>query len=126
LPAPFKKHALGFVVVDDASEKPLGLYASHSADETAGSLRHWVVEPDRRKNSLADGSAMSSSCTRHWLASDAASHTAWASACVTCPVHAAVQGASGEGGEGGGGEGGGDGPEGAHPRTLFHPFSDTS
>jgi len=54
------------------------------------------------------------------------SQAAWASACVTCPVHAAVHGASGEGGEGGGGEGGGDGPEGAHPRTLFHPFSDTS
>jgi hypothetical protein len=116
----FKKHALGFVVTDAASEKLTPLSCPkvwHSADETMGSLRHRSLAPERRKNGLADVLVMSSSCTWHWLAADAASHAAWASACVTLPVHVhvAVNGKSGGGGEGGGageaeacgGEGGG-------------------
>ena len=102
------------MVLDDASEKPTPLSCPkvwHSADETMGSLRHRSLAPERRKNGLADVLVMSSSCTRHWLAADAASHAAWASACVTLPVHVhvAVNGKSGGGGEGGGGEGGGAG-----------------
>ena len=96
---------------------PLGLYASHSADETSGSLRQYSLAPVSSKNALADGSTMFSSRTVHWLSTDAALHVAWASAYVTCPVHTdVVHGKRGcGGGTGGGGDGGGGGVGGQVP-----------
>ena len=70
-------------MVDAASEKPDGLYDSHSADDTMGSLKHRLLAPEIRKSTLADGSVTSSSRTKHWLPADVASHATWASACVT-------------------------------------------
>ena len=58
--------------------KPEGLYDSHSADETMGSLRHRSLAPERRKSTLADVSVTSTPRTKHWLSADVASHAAWA------------------------------------------------